>query len=38
MNGYRRYDVGVDANDFAPVSLEQIEAFFKDMEISDFGG
>ena len=38
MNGYRRYDVGVDANDFVPVSLEQIEAFFKDMEISDFGG
>lgn len=28
-----RYDVGVDANDFRPVSLETIFDFFADMEI-----
>lgn len=27
----RRYDVGVDANDFYPVSVEQIIRFFEDM-------
>ena len=26
--GIRRYDVGVDANNFFPVSLEQIKSFF----------
>ena len=26
--GSRRYDVGVDANDFRPVSLDEIRAFF----------
>lgn len=28
MDGIRRYDVGVDANDFYPVSVEQIIDFF----------
>ena len=27
-NGIRRYDVGVDANHMAPVSAEEIIAFF----------
>lgn len=27
-NGIRRYDVGVDANDFRPVSADSIKAFF----------
>lgn len=29
-HGIRRYDVGVDANGYAPVSAEQIVAFFPD--------
>jgi len=29
-HGVRRYDVGVDANGYAPVSAEQIVAFFPD--------
>ena len=28
MQGIRRYDVGVDANDYRPVSAEDIVAFF----------
>ena len=28
-NGIRRYDVGVDANNFCPVSAEQIKRFFE---------
>lgn len=28
-NAIRRYDVGVDANDFCPVSLDEIVAFFQ---------
>lgn len=28
-NGFRRYDVGVDANGYAPVKLEEIIAFFE---------
>lgn len=32
MNEIRRYDVGVDANDFYPVSVEQIIKFFDDKE------
>ena len=30
MDGIQRYDVGVDANDFRPVSVEQIIRFFED--------
>ena len=30
--GIKRYDVGVDANDYKPVSLETIIKFFKDVE------
>lgn len=30
--GYRRYDVGVDANDCRPVSIAQIREFFKGWE------
>lgn len=30
VHGVRRYDVGVDANGYAPVSAEQIVAFFPD--------
>ena len=30
--GIRRYDVGVDANDYRPVSAEEIVAFFPDDE------
>lgn len=33
-NGIRRYDVGVDANDFAPVSWQQIEKFFDGVELA----
>lgn len=29
--GNRRYDVGVDANRYAPVSLEEIDLFFRDI-------
>lgn len=29
--GNRRYDVGVDANGYAPVSLEEIDLFFRDI-------
>ena len=29
--GWKRYDVGVDANDYYPVSLYQIVDFFKDL-------
>ena len=32
-NGIFRYDVGVDANGYFPVSLMQIEAFFKDASL-----
>ena len=32
MDGIRRYDVGVDANDFHPVSVEQIINFFEKEE------
>ena len=28
MDGYRRYDVGVDANNYYPVSLDDIKDFF----------
>ncbi len=31
--GYRRYDVGVDANGFRPVSVAQIREFFHGMQI-----
>ena len=30
MDGIRRYDVGVDANNFYPVSVGQIIRFFED--------
>lgn len=30
MDGIRRYDVGVDANNFCPVSVEQVIRFFED--------
>lgn len=33
QRGYRRYDVGVDANNYRPVSVAQIREFFKDMEL-----
>lgn len=29
--GNRRYDVGVDANHYSPVSIEEIDLFFKDI-------
>lgn len=29
--GNRRYDVGVDANGYAPISLEEIDLFFRDV-------
>ena len=29
-DGIRRYDVGVDANDYYPVSVKQIIEFFED--------
>lgn len=29
--GNRRYDVGVDANHYAPVSIQEIDNFFKDI-------
>lgn len=32
-NGLRRYDVGVDANDYAPVSIDHIKDFFHGMEV-----
>lgn len=32
MDGIRRYDVGVDANEFCPVSVEQIIKFFSNRE------
>ena len=32
-HGIRRFDVGVDANGYAPVSAEQIVAFFPDDEV-----
>ena len=28
-DGVLRYDVGVDANDFYPVSIEQVKEFFE---------
>lgn len=31
LDAVRRYDVGVDANNFYPVSVEQIICFFEDM-------
>ena len=31
MNGILRYDVGVDANNYYPVSLEYIESYFKNL-------
>lgn len=38
-NGYRRYDVGVDANGYSPVSAEDIIKFFDGMEVkSDIAG
>ena len=36
-NGIRRYDVGVDANGYAPVSAEDIVAFFDGMELACLG-
>ena len=36
-NGIRRYDVGVDANGYAPVSMEKIVAFFDGMELACLG-
>ena len=40
--GLYQYDVGVDANDYFPVSVDQILDFFKDVPLidydSDFGG
>ncbi|MBQ9058230.1 MAG: metallophosphoesterase [Atopobiaceae bacterium] len=33
-NGIRRYDVGVDANDYAPVSIDEIERFFENMSLA----
>ena len=36
-NGIRRYDVGVDANGYAPVSMEDIVAFFDGMELACLG-
>ena len=33
-NGIRRYDVGVDANNYEPVSMEQIIEFFDGMELA----
>ena len=36
-NGIRRYDVGVDANGYAPVSMEKIVAFFEGMELACLG-
>ena len=34
FNGIRRYDVGVDANGYAPVSWAEIEAHFSGMELA----
>ena len=34
--GLYQYDVGVDANDYYPVSINQIEEFFKDVPLIDF--
>ena len=34
FHGIRRYDVGVDANGYAPVSWADIEAFFDGMELA----
>ena len=34
--GIYQYDVGVDANDYCPVSIDQIIEFFKDVPIVDF--
>lgn len=31
-NGIKRYDVGVDANHFTPVSIEEIVAFFEEKQ------
>ena len=36
--GILRYDVGVDANQFMPVSLQQILSFFDGTDISETGG
>ena len=36
-NGIRRYDVGVDANGYAPVSMDDIVAFFEGMELACLG-
>lgn len=33
-NGFRRYDVGVDANGYAPVCWDEIERFFDGMELA----
>lgn len=35
LNGIYRYDVGVDANNYYPVSIEQIISFFKDGDNAD---
>lgn len=36
--GIRRYDVGVDANQFLPVSLQQIQAFFDELRDDENAG
>ncbi len=33
-NGIRRYDVGVDANDYKPVSLEHIVSWAKEAGVT----
>ena len=34
QNGFKRFDVGVDANNFTPVSIDKILQLFKDSTIS----
>jgi calcineurin-like phosphoesterase family protein len=35
VEGIRRYDAGVDANNFFPVSVKQIIDFFERVEINE---